>query len=619
MPGEPTSAWQNIEKATADLSALRHFPGGPAEFWPAFLACAQQLTEADQLSLLIRPAGQAWRRLADWPAQPAPSRLLTTFFSQAPEWADRAFQSGRLTTPLDPAEGPSAGNFVIGARVALPQAEDCALVAVISEINERVAREAAVRLSLAASTPEFYQAAVSARQAAAKVEKLSSILELDVSVSGENRFLPTALVFCNGLAAQFKCERVSLGWLERGNVRLKAVSRTENFDRQMSAAQALEMAMEEALDQDNEIVWPAPAGANGISRDHGRFAEEQKAGNLASLPVRVGGKAVAVVTCERKAAPFGEPELQQLRLSCDLAGPRLAELHDRDRWFGARWAADLKERAAKFVGPEHTWAKILGIACALAAAALIFLPVPYRVEGTFTLRSDRMEYLSAPFDGYIAEVDARPGDTVKAGQPLLKFKTAELELDESFALADVNRYQREAEKARASGALADMRVAEAMASQAEAQLNLARYRLREATVTAPFDGVVIQGDLRERIGTPVKAADPLFQVARIDPLYAEGQVSERDVHEILGKKAGFIAFVARPKFTYPVTITAIEPAAVTKQEGNFFLVRCAVDTKAQDWWRPGMSGVCKFPIGNRSLGWILTHRTVDFLRLKLWW
>ena len=44
-----------------------------------------------------------------------------------------------------------------GTRVVLPQAEDCVLLGVASEINERSAREAAVRLSLAASAPEGVQ------------------------------------------------------------------------------------------------------------------------------------------------------------------------------------------------------------------------------------------------------------------------------------------------------------------------------------------------------------------------------------------------------------------------------------------------------------------------------
>jgi hypothetical protein len=44
-----------------------------------------------------------------------------------------------------------------------------------------------------------------------------------------------------------------------------------------------------------------------------------------------------------------------------------------------------------------------------------------------------------------------------------------------------------------------------------------------------------------------------------------------------------------------------------------------VDGGPESWWRPGMSGLCKLEVERRSLFWILTHRTVDFLRLKLWW
>jgi hypothetical protein len=40
---------------------------------------------------------------------------------------------------------------------------------------------------------------------------------------------------------------------------------------------------------------------------------------------------------------------------------------------------------------------------------------------------------------------------------------------------------------------------------------------------------------------------------------------------------------------------------------------------AENWWRPGMTGLCKLEAHKHSLFWILTHRTVDFLRMKFWW
>jgi len=64
---------------------------------------------------------------------------------------------------------------------------------------------------------------------------------------------------------------------------------------------------------------------------------------------------------------------------------------------------------------------------------------------------------------------------------------------------------------------------------------------------------------------------------------------------------------------------SLEPVAVPEEEGNVFVVHCNFPEPPQDWWRPGMTGVGKLNVGKRTLLWIVTHRTVDFLRLKLWW
>jgi hypothetical protein len=137
-------------------------------------------------------------------------------------------------------------------------------------------------------------------------------------------------------------------------------------------------------------------------------------------------------------------------------------------------------------------------------------------------------------------------------------------------------------------------------------------------IKSPFDGVILEGDLRERIGSPVKQGDELFKVARLDTLYAEAQIPERDVEEVLGKSRGEIAFVTQPKLKYPVSVETVEPAAVTQKDGNVFLVRLKLDDNSAAWWRPGMTGLCKISAEKRTLFWILTHRTVDFLRMKLW-
>src|SRR6185437_16224693 len=492
------------------------------------------------------------------------------------------------------------------------------LAAQVVDFTESAARESLARLNLIADTAALYQQHLAARQAASDAQKFSNVLDLLVPVNEATQFFSAALAFCNGVATQFRCDRVSLGWLERGSVRLRAVSRTEHFDRRMAAAQALETVMEECLDQDLEILWPQPENSSIITRDHEKFAAEQKSGNLCSIPLRLDGKPAAVLTCERNETAFTEAESQQLRLACDQVARSLDERRKMDRWFGARSADAAREQLKKFLGPEHTWQKVAAIAGAVVIAALFFVHVNYRVEGNFILRSDEASYLTAPFDGYVEKVFVRTGDHVNKGGPLLSFNRSELLLDESAAAADVGRYQREAQKAEADHRLADKRIADAMAQQAQARLDLVKYRLDNAVIRSPFDGVVVEGDWRERIAAPVKQGDALFKVARIDTLYAEADISEKDVKEIMGHSKGEIAFVTQPKLKYPVTVEVVEPAAVTKKDGNVFLARLKPDGGAPSWWRPGMTGLCKIATEKRSLFWILTHRTVDFLRMKLW-
>jgi Barrel-sandwich domain of CusB or HlyD membrane-fusion/GAF domain len=623
MPSERPTSNEPQQSMLRELSELRNFAGPPKEFWPRYLNCLSGLTSASKVVVLVHDPTQpgAWKRVAEWPANLAPSRFLQAFHVQIEDLAARCVNKGGcLLAPLEPAASRSAGHYVAASRLRLYCVAEASVAALLlSEVNEAAARESLLRLSLAADVPESYQINQAVRQARSDVEKLALALDLMVALNAEKRFLATALALCNGLSTSFRCQRVSLGWLEGGYIRLRAISRTEKFDRKMVAVVALETTMEEALDQDEEILWPAPEGATVVTRDHEKFSKDHSAGHVCSLPLRVDGKVVAVVTCERQEQAFNPTEVEQLRLCCDQATRRLSDLHRHDRWFGARLAAWWKERFSVIIGPKHTWAKVTALLIAILLAALFFVRVPYRVEGNFVLKSDDVSFRTAPFDGYIGQVFVRPGDTVATGDKLLKLMTRELELEESAALADLGRYQRESEKARATNGIAEMRVALALAEQSKARLDLVRHRLGEATLNAPFDGVVVEGDLRERLAAPVKQGDPLLKIARVENLYVEAEVHERDVHEILNKQRGEIAFVSQPKLKFPIRIVKLEPAAFPRTEGNVFLVRCEFEKGIEKWWRPGMSGLCKLGVEHRTLWWILTHRTVDFLRMKLWW
>jgi multidrug resistance efflux pump len=474
------------------------------------------------------------------------------------------------------------------------------------------------QLQLVGNLPGCYQAQRVAADAQLALTRFSSVLDLTAQLNAQHRYLAVAMTLCNELAARHKCDRVGLGWRDGEYVRLQALSHTERFEKKMEAIRQLEQAMEEALDQDELIVWPPPEDDTRITRDHAAFAEAQKLKFICSVPMRVGGETAAVITCERGSEPFQEDEQRLLTLSTEMAVRRLSELKKTDRWFGARWMTAAREQLARLVGAEHTWAKVIALLVAVGLGVLFFGRMNYRVEAPFILRTEDVAILTAPFDGFIDAVPREVGDVVQAGDSLLKLDTRDLWLEEAGAAADLDRYSREAEKARAGNQLAEMRIAQAQADQAKARLDLIRYRLGQAEIKAPFAGVIVEGDLKKRIGAPLTQGDALFRVARTDRMYVECDVKEDDIHEVRRDATGEVAFASQPKLKFPVKLERIEPAAQTKEQDNIFIVRCQFDGPMEAWWRPGMSGVAKINVGKRTCFWVVSHRTMDFLRMFFW-
>jgi biotin carboxyl carrier protein len=610
-----------LDRIIESLEKLRQFTGPPNEFWPAFLEGASRLVGAKFGALMIQDDNEhSWKNICVWPAVGVSREKVSKIKSRVERIADTAVHQGIEWEKEISGTKTGEDGVVLGVRLNLEGEQRVSVMAFHIENHAQAStEEIATRIRLVTGIPSVYQMGRLSRQAQNDVVQFAEALDLMVLLNAEKRYLAAAMIFCNELASRYRCERVSLGWLKGAYIRVQAISHMERFEKKMDAVQALETTMEEAFDQDEEILCPRPEGCEFIVRDHEAFSKEQGTGAVVSLPMRLDDDPVGVVCCERSGEPFSEEEVRGLRVLCDQAARRLGDLKRYDRWFGARLATSVMETLGKLLGVEHTFGKLLGLLIAAVLAFLIFGQWSYRVEATFILRTDDLAFLPSPFDGYIEEVHVKVGDYVDRMAPLLSLDTRELLLEESTAIANQNRYAREAEKARAQNALADMKIARSLEAQAKAQLKLVRYHIGRAQVTSPFSGIVVEGDLEELLGAPVKKGDVLFKVARLEKMYVELKVDERDIHEVAADATGEIAFVSRPDLKFPIALERIEPVAVAEEEGNLFLVRALFSEDPVNWWRPGMSGVAKINVGKRNILWILTHRTVDFFRILLWW
>ena len=611
-------------KTWARLAALEE----PAPiFWEQYIQAVGQSLQARRVLLLVSGIGQPWKALAQWPsdavevAGDADGILQTLGRASVFEPRVETLSNGDQALALR-FQSSALGTHPVAAVVALQPAR------LASEVSDLIAWAQEVVLvpqSYAQHNAQRDPGTLShpAQSAAVGVDephaqRLYEILRLQIALTRQKRFMQMAFELCNALAVKCVADRVSLGWVEGPYVRLTAISHVEKFDPHATLSRALESAMEEAADQAQPLAFPLPEGSRQVSRAHESYALMQGVAAVVSVPLR-GDLAVQGVIClEKRHGRWSEDELWELGLVAELVVHPMADLKARDRWWGARWAGALKTAFQQSISPKHSGWKLAGLSSLVVLLLLFVWPWAYRVDATLTLRSKDLLFMPAPFDGYLRQVQVEIGDKVEAGQVLVQLDTRDLVLEESMAEADVLRYGREAEKAQAARQLAEMQINLARQEQSASRLALVRHQLQHAKVTAPHAGVVVEGELKKNLGAPLRKGDLLLKLAHTDDTYLELEIDQVDVHEVRVGSTGEFALVGRPDQRFAIQLERIDPASTLREGRNIYLARAKVQSQIPPWWRPGMGGSARIDAGDRPLIWVLTHRTVRFLRELFW-
>ena len=450
--------------------------------------------------------------------------------------------------------------------------------------------------------------------------RLRRVLEVLDAVNRSRRFLSVAMALCNEIAGRLGCNRVSLGFLDGRCVRVRAMSHTDTFGREMRVVQAIEATMEECLDQDLEVIHPAADTAMYASRAAAKLSEGHGPSAILSLPIREDGEAAAVMTLERPPErPFHSlEEIETVRLICDLCAPRLLDLRQSDRWFGARLAAQAREYVGVLLGPEHTWAKV--------AAALVFLMAvffttakgDYRINAAFAFEARNQQVVVAPFDTFTKSVSVEPGDRVEGGKTILgTLETSELRLKLAALKAEQLGYQKQMAASMRDRQTAEAQIAGAQSDKVAAEIRLTERKIDQAALVAPITGWVVSEDLKQQIGAPVETGKILFEIASIDSLRAELYVPESSIAGIAVGQTGELAAVGHPDQKVRFVIERITPIAEVVNHQNVFSVRARI-LEHLEWMRPGMEGEARISAGEKSYIWIASHRLVNWLRMKLW-
>ncbi len=91
-------------------------------------------------------------------------------------------------------------------------------------------------------------------------------------------------------------------------------------------------------------------------------------------------------------------------------------------------------------------------------------------------------------------------------------------------------------------------------------------------MTAPFDGLVLSGDLSQSIGAAVRRGDVLFEIAPLRDYRVELLVHESQIADIVPGQTGELVAAALPDAVFPFTVERITPVAKPHEGRTFFAV-----------------------------------------------
>jgi multidrug efflux pump subunit AcrA (membrane-fusion protein) len=660
-------AWHELEDLLAHLGQLARSPLSPDELYGQLLA--------ETVRALSARAGVVWLRSARETLSPA-AQIKWPAADFAPIDARRAHDAllaaaaaaGHVVSiaPLskyDDAENPSDHSLLI-APVHVAIDADTATVALLEIILRDDASPAAQRgyeqflTAVTDIAAEYHSHRELARLRNDETYR-QQLLDLSALVHRHIDLEPTAFAVANEGRRVIACDRLSVLVKSGSGCRLLAASGTSRVECRSVAARRLEELArlvrplgEPAYYTDGQSD-ALPIVADTLQQ----HAEESHARQIAVLPIaRPDIGAVGV------ARPRSQRAMPLFVLIAEQFDARHGDL-DRDRVVEVgqvcataldnAWQIDqLPLRSllrplsvAKQSIAAHFTRWMLVATCAAAAlAALVVIPADFLITAPGTLQPVVRHDVFAPRSGLVDEVLVTHGADVTAGQPLVKLRDPQLELDLKKVSGEIETVTRQLDAARATKSSRDVRDGPAAdiyrlsSSEREFEQQLTNLQQEQTLllherdnliVKSPIAGRVLTWDVGNRlVARPVERGEVLVTVAdlsadwqldldvaddRIGHIAAARAAIQRDLparfrlHSDDTPHTGRIKEVSTTADLNPNNKSRTTPTI----RATVAFDKSQLSDAEQRELRPGITAQAEIECGRRSLGYVWLHDIWD--------
>ncbi len=602
-PSESVVLGQNIEQqllsiisGNADEKVVR----------TRFLQMAQQTLGASAACFLARSRIDTWLpndrsprmgRLPQW------EQLPEDFSEKCDEFARstniQQARIGDLTALLAPVQNSSTE-----VEIMFVLLRDPSQVADAGRVLQKMAVTLQVWLRSRLSADNEWQ-----------VASLGTIIELVGKLESQPNIDSAAEELANLLSNHLKCRSVTVGLTKRERMRLSSISGVAKIDHSSQIGKdSLATLMESALRKQPALFPAMDMDNNHLLQAHRQLASGSQIEAVFSFPlITEDDQAIGAVVLTGDKEQLSS---EHVRRFCLAAAPAIANtLHTVNRVQLSRI-----RRGMRFVSTKLSKLKTLAILLAIVGVvALMFLPITYRVRCNCVTEVMTRRFAVAPFDGLIVRGKVKAGDMVTAGETLAEMDGRTIRWELSGVMSereqsDLTQKMELKERNVAKSFLADLEYDRLVSEEA-----ILQYKRDHLLIKSPISGVVLAGDIERAEAASVKTGEKLFEIGPIKPMRLEVAIPSEEIAQV---RSGFPikAWIdGQEEEPFEGTIVRIQPRSETRDARNVFIAEVEF-LNDDERLRPGMSGTVRIDCEQRSLGWSLFHKPMNYLRSQFaWW
>ena len=419
------------------------------------------------------------------------------------------------------------------------------------------------------------------------------------------------------LTSQLKCERVAFSEMSGQHCNVIALSNSADFDERSNLVRRIADAMDESVEQDRPILFPDGEN-NLIQRAHQRLARKHDLASVATIPLASAGKIFGAITLiGSESRPLDEKSLVLCQQILSLLTPFLAMKREQERGALATIGQAVADMLHNVFGFRYLKTKVAVSVLAMFLTLASLIEADYRITANAVLEGEVQRVVAAPIAGYLQTSAVRAGDTIRQGDVMVSLDDTQLNLELTKLNGKLQQSRREHREAQSTRDLVRVRVIREQINQILAEIELINQQLDNIHLAAPFDGVVIEGDLSQSLGAPVERGETLLKIAPLDDYRIIVKVDERQIAYVEPGQQGSLTLSSLSRQSIPIRVERITSVNKAEDGANHFRVEASL-SEGRGALRPGMEGIAKINAGEERLIWIWTHEMIDWFRLWVW-